>query len=150
MKKLTKLSFAYILWAFLLQHHAVAGQKVFAILNGKMNRLWTLSGYLAISLAVISLSVVLCRPLKRSWPGTAIAAFTAWFVAFLAYWSCLVHYGNKLSYENLFALFAYLVLPHIIVPIAPLGVLAFSMKRKAEPKVGQVSSESALPDELST
>ena len=127
MKLRTKLILTYVFWALLLQQHPGAGQKIDAILSGKLNRIWSFSGYLAISLVVICVAVALCRPLKKSWPTISFAAFTAWFVALLSFWLCMMSIAHNINGEThfLLALFLFFILPHIVIPIAPLVVLCF-------------------------
>ena len=135
MKQQTKLTLTYIFWALLLQHHAGAGQKLHAIAYGKLNRLWSLSGYLTITLVVICIGVVLCRPLKKSWPTISLTAFAAWFIAFLSFWTCLIltfKYLPSGEEHMLLGLFFLSVLPHILVPIAPILILKYAMKDEAE------------------
>ena len=144
MKKRTRLILTYIVWALLLQHHAGAGQKVFAILSGKTDRLFTLSGYLAISFVVIVAGCFLCRPSRWPTPAVIVAAFGAWLSAFLGFWCWMVHCFSNASYENPFHLFAYLVLAHILVPIAPLAVVGFTMK--SEQNESMQATPNGAPD----
>ena len=132
----TKLVLTYTLWAFFLQHHAGAAQKVFAVFCGKIDRVLSLSGYLLFSLLIIAGGTLICRPYKRPLYSVVAFSFLAWALAFLLYWSFMTLAKSNLAYESPFGLLCYLVFPHILAPIPAIGALIFSMNLKAEPVAG--------------
>jgi len=141
MKNYTKLAIVYLIWAALLQQHAGAGQKLFATFNGTPDRLLGLTGYLGTSLLVIIAGAFLCRPYHTNMPFLVAKAFLAWVVAFTVFWLAAPRFFANVSIENPFGLFGYFVLPHLVLPVAPLAVVAFAMVR------GQVAGYEETPNQ---
>ena len=132
MTKNMKIIAIYIFWAVFLQHHAGAGQKLMAILNGQINRMWSLSGYLSISLIIIVCGVYIATYPRKPPVVLCLKVFLAWIVSFGMFWAVLVKTGGRMSIESIATMLIYFVVPHMLVPLLPLLLLALLLKQEYE------------------